>query len=65
MFDSVCVGDLRNGKEVEAPHAFGSMQVARQPEVMPVLCHQWTLGGVTFHYQSVVDRNRSLSGNAV
>src|SRR5262245_12528564 len=46
MFENVCVGGLRNGKEVEGPHASGGVKIARQPEVMPVLCPQWTLGGI-------------------
>jgi hypothetical protein len=30
-------------------------KIARQLEVRPVLCRHWTLGGVSFHYQSVME----------
>jgi hypothetical protein len=43
MFENVYVGGFRNGKEVEDPHASVACKIARQPEVMPVLCRQWTL----------------------
>jgi hypothetical protein len=33
MFESVCVGGLPNGKEIEAPHASGGVQIARQLEL--------------------------------
>ena len=37
MFESVCVGGLRNGKEVEALIASGGVQIARQSELALVL----------------------------
>ena len=39
----------------------GGVPIARQPEVMPVLCCQWTLGGVSFHYQSVMEAGTHFS----
>jgi hypothetical protein len=45
MFESVGVGGFCNGKEVEAPHASGDVQIARQLKVMPVLCRQRTICG--------------------
>src|SRR5215467_3411181 len=36
-------------KRSRGPHVSGGVQIARQPEVMPLLCRQWTLGGVSVH----------------
>jgi hypothetical protein len=58
MFESACVGGVRNGIEVAfmLPVACKS----RWPEVMPVLCRQRTIVGICGQWRtaSVTFRNR-------